>query len=102
MEGSWGDAGGVEPEEERYEDERVDEEGTSATSLKVRGLPRSKSGLKNICGMEESGGSNLGGRGVRRVSDEPSRSGSSSCVEAARPSRRLCWKDSHSEPIAER
>jgi hypothetical protein len=58
-------------------------EGTSAMALNVRGLPRSKSGLKNICGMEESGGSNLGGRRVRRVSGGLSSSGSSSCIDAA-------------------
>jgi hypothetical protein len=92
--------GDVEPEP----DEGVDEEGTSATALNVRGSPRSKSDLKNIniCGMEESGGSNLGGRGVRRVLGGPSRSGTSSCIDAARPSTILCLKDSHSEPMAER
>jgi hypothetical protein len=58
-------------------------EGTSAMALNVRGLPRSKSGLKNICGMEESGGSNLGRHRVRRVSGGPPSSGSSSCIDAA-------------------
>jgi len=45
-----------------------DEEGTSATASKVRGSPRLKPGLKNISGTDESGGSNFGGSGVRRVS----------------------------------